>query len=79
MIAVASTRARFAPRQKPRRRRRRQMRIRIAADVEAVYLRPRCAHMHNFAPTPRLVWARLELFVDQLLTLRGTEAESAHS
>jgi pimeloyl-ACP methyl ester carboxylesterase len=44
-----------------------------------VYLVPRCAHMHNFAATRHLVWARLDMFVDQIVTLRAVEAEHAHS
>jgi hypothetical protein len=30
--------------------------------------------MHNFAPTRHLVWARLESFADQVLTLRRLTA-----
>jgi hypothetical protein len=35
---------------------------------------PRSAHMHNFAPTRHLVWARLEAFAEQVRTLRALTA-----
>ena len=44
-----------------------------SAPEVAVYLVPRSAHMHNFAPTRHLVWARLEHFVDQVVMLRNVE------
>jgi pimeloyl-ACP methyl ester carboxylesterase len=44
----------------------------------AVYLVPQCAHMHNFAATRHLVWARLELFVEQIVALRSQSIARSH-
>jgi pimeloyl-ACP methyl ester carboxylesterase len=43
--------------------------FRSAPDL-SMLLVPRSAHMHNFAPTRQLVWARLESFAEQVVTLR---------
>jgi pimeloyl-ACP methyl ester carboxylesterase len=40
----------------------------------SLLLVPRSAHMHNFAPTRHLVWARLESFADSVVTQRRLTA-----
>jgi pimeloyl-ACP methyl ester carboxylesterase len=38
----------------------------------SIYVCPRMAHMHNFAPTRHRLWARLEAFVNQVCCLKLT-------
>jgi pimeloyl-ACP methyl ester carboxylesterase len=47
--------------------------FRSAPDL-SLLLVPRSAHMHNFAPTRHLVWARLESFAEQVLQQRRLAA-----
>ncbi|RBY85281.1 alpha/beta hydrolase [Blastococcus sp. TF02A-26] len=49
--------------------------FRSAPDL-SLLLVPRSAHMHNFAPTRHLVWARLESFAEQVLVRRRLLADA---
>lgn len=50
--------------------------FRSAPDL-AMLMVPRSSHMHDFAPTRHRVWARLESFVEQVLTQRRLAAGDA--
>jgi pimeloyl-ACP methyl ester carboxylesterase len=47
--------------------------FRSAPDLSLLLI-PRSSHMHNFAPTRHLAWARLEMFAEQVVTIRGLAA-----